>query len=250
MIVVIDGTGPDPAHKPTRIETARELVRGKLAETRVGAYLIGEKLPPPKSYDEEMRGSFCKQIKSVADAIYFRGPTLYGSETSSIADNAVSEVVAGLREDPSEEVILAGYSRGGCAAIIAARRLAHRGIDVDAMFLFDAVDMQGSEMDLSRTITPNVQFVAHARSARNAAFWARNPVKSRFYFYNTGLSLDGGGGDYTSKSFVGSHAALGGLPWVDIKEDPACALAVAGWMSGHLQAHGVAVNLKLIGQSS
>jgi thioesterase domain-containing protein len=35
--------------------------------------------------------------------------------------------------------VLAGYSRGGCTAIIAARRLKDRGVGVYSLFLFDAV---------------------------------------------------------------------------------------------------------------
>jgi pimeloyl-ACP methyl ester carboxylesterase len=123
------------------------------------------------------------------------------------------------------EVMLAGYSRGGCTAIIAARRLKDRGVGVHSLFLFDAVDMQTSEMHLSQIISDNVRMVAHVRTARNLPFWIRNPVKSRFYFYNTGRYL-AGSGSYDTKSFVCSHGAVGGVPWLDIKEDAGCVLAV------------------------
>jgi len=113
------------------------------------------------------------------------------------------------------EVMLAGYSRDGCAAIIAARRLKDRGVGVHSLFLFDAVDMQTSDMHLE-IISDNVRMVAHVRSARNSPFWIRNPVKSRFYFYNTGRYL-AGSGSYETKSFVGSHGAVGGVPWPEIK---------------------------------
>jgi hypothetical protein len=55
MIVAIDGTGPDSSD----------------------------------DYAREMGGSFCSQIGRAANAIYFRGPTLTGSETSAIANLAV-----------------------------------------------------------------------------------------------------------------------------------------------------------------
>src|SRR4029077_8525032 len=190
MIVVIDGTGPD--------------ARGE--------------------YQKLMGDSFCSQIGRTANATYLRGPTLAGWETSAIADRAVDAVKAARGE-----VMLAGYSRGGCAAIIAARRLKDRGIGVHSLFLFDAVDMQTSEMHLSQIISDNVRMVAHVRTARNLPFWIRNPVKSRFYFYNTGRYL-AGAGSYDTKSFVGSHGAVGGVPWPDIKEDAGCVLAVAEWM--------------------
>lgn len=209
MIVAIDGTGPDS----------------------------------PGEYAKEMGHSFCSQIGRTANAIYFRGPTLTGSETSAIANLAVDAVIAGRGKGSAGEVMLAGYSRGGCAAIITARRLKDRGIGVHSLFLFDAVDMQISDMHLSQIISENVQMVAHVRSSRNLAFWIQNPVKSRFYFYNTGRYI-AGSGSYETKSFVGSHGAVGGVPWAEIKEDAGCALAVAEWMNERFKNRGLAVRLK------
>ena len=209
MIIAIDGTGPES----------------------------------PSDYAKEMSGSFCSQMGRTANAIYFRGPTLTGSETSSIANRAVGAVITARRKASMDPVMLAGYSRGGCAAIIAARRLKDLGIEVHSLFLFDAVDMQTSELHLSQIISNNVRMVAHARSARNLRFWICNPVKSRFYFYNTGRYL-AGSGSYERKSFVGSHGALGGVPWPDVKEDAGCALAVAEWMNKQFENRGLAVTLK------
>jgi hypothetical protein len=47
-----------------------------------------------------------------------------------------------------------------------------------------------------------------------------------------------------TKSFVGSHGAVGGVPWPDIPEDPGCALAVAAWMNQQFEKRGLAVRLK------
>ena len=205
MIVIIDGTGP---------ENDRE-------------------------YAKEMGNSFCSQIASqVIGSTYFRGPSLTGKEVSSIADRAV-----GAAQGGSGSIMLVGYSRGGCTAIIAAKRLKAQGKRVSAMFLFDAVDMQTSELGLSQTIPDNVAFVAHARTARSLGFWIRNPVKSRFYFYNTWRWLDGDG-VLVEKKFVGTHGAAGGVPWSDVAGDRACSLAVAEWMNGQLKAQGVAATLK------
>ena len=164
-----------------------------------------------REYAKEMGNSFCSQIASqVIGSTYFRGPSLTGKEVSSIADRAVG---------------------------------AAQGKRVSAMFLFDAVDMQTSELGLSQTIPDNVAFVAHARTARSLGFWIRNPVKSRFYFYNTGRWLDGDG-VLVEKKFVGTHGAAGGVPWSDVAGDRACSLAVAEWMNGQLKAQGVAATLK------
>lgn len=206
MIVCIDGTGPDS----------------------------------DADYAKEMGNSFVSQISKAPGAIYFRGPTLTGSEVSSIADRAVGEALRLYKQ--KKPVMIAGYSRGGCASIIACDRLASQNIRVDALFLFDAVDMQTSEMGLSQIISSNVNFVAHARTARDLGFWVKNPVKSRFYFYNTGRWL-AGDGEHAEKSFVGTHGAAGGVPWPDVKGDRACALNVAEWMNGHLKLR-VPVTLK------
>src|SRR5258708_29482116 len=111
----------------------------------------------------------------------------------------------------TDEVMLAGYSRGGCAAIIAARRLKDRGVGVHSLFLFDAVDMQTSDMHLSQIISDNLRMFAHVRSARNLPFWIRNPVKARFYFYNTGRYLRGSG-SYDTNSVLGSYGLGGRVP--------------------------------------
>lgn len=209
MIVAIDGTGPD-----SDVE-----------------------------YLREMGGSFCNQICTQAPkSKYFRGPTLTGSETSAIADRAVDAVLA-LRSGGGEPLMLAGYSRGGCAAILTAKRLKDRGLSVHSLFLFDAVDMQVSTLGLSQIIPDNVERVAHARSARSLKFWARNPVKSRFYFYNTGRWL-AGSGHREERSFVGTHGAVGGVPWADVSGDGACVLAVAEWMNKQFADRGLGVTLK------
>lgn len=193
-------------------------------------------------YAKEMGNSFCSQIaRQVVGATYFRGPTLAGSEVSAIADRAVGAAITQAKA--GKPIQIAGYSRGGCTAIIAAKRLKDRGHRVFSMFLFDAVDMQTSDMGLAQTIPDNVSFVAHARTARSLGFWLSNPVKSRFYFYNTGRWL-AGGGVHEEKSFVGTHGAVGGVPWADVKGDGGCALAVAEWMNGHLKGQGVGATLK------
>jgi hypothetical protein len=213
MIVVVDGTGP-----------------------------AGD-----DAYADEMRGSFCSQIAAQPGGRYFRGPSLTGREVSRIADKALDAALA-LAGD-GRPIMLAGYSRGGCAVINTAVRLQARGQRVAAMFLFDAVDMQTSELGLTQTIPDNVAFVAHCRSARDVGFWVRNPVRSRFYFYNTGRWL-AGSGTLVEQAIVGSHGAVGGLPWSDIAGDRGCALAVADWMTPHLRSHGVELTLRVYSDAS
>lgn len=209
MIVVVDGTGPDS----------------------------------DIDYETEMANSFCKQIASqAAGATYFRGPTLTGSEVKSIAAEATRDAAA--LADRGLPIMLAGYSRGGCTVINVAYNLQAAGQDVAAMFLFDAVDMQTSSLRLTQTIPSNVSFVAHARTARSAMFWLKNPNKSRWYFYNTGRYL-AGDGTFEERKFIGTHGAAGGVPWPDIPGEASCAAAVAEWMNPFLVGRGLpSISLK------
>ena len=208
MIVVIDGTGPDDDRK----------------------------------YATEMGNSFCSQLKqNVPGSTYFRGPTLTGSETSATADLAVDACLAS--KAAGNPIRLAGYSRGGCAAIIAAKRLGARGHRVSSMFLFDPVDMQFSFAGLTQIIGDNVDYVARVRSGRHLGFWLSNPVKSRFYFVNTGRYLAGSGA-IDRREFEGSHGAIGGVPWPDIPGDRACAMSVANWMTPFLNRQGIPITLR------
>jgi hypothetical protein len=209
MIVVVDGTGPDDDN----------------------------------DYAREMGNSFCSQIAAYAGGTYFRGPTMLGQEVSSIADRATGAAVTLARQ--GRPVLLAGYSRGGCTVINAAYLLKSRGVDVAAMFLFDAVDMQTSTLNITQVIPSNVAFVAHARSARNAKFWVMNPVKSRWYFVNTGRWL-AGNGQRLEESFVGTHGAAGGVPWPDVTGDDGAALKVGQWMTPHLNAYRIGLTLKVL----
>lgn len=209
MILIIDGTGPD-----TEMD-----------------------------YKAAMANSFCTQINNaVPDSQYWRGPTLLGREVSQIASNVAMSATSGLK-GKSEPVILVGYSRGGCAAIIAARRLKEQGVKVDSLFLFDAVDMQTSDLHLSQIITDNVSFVAHARSAHSFGFWAQNPIASRWYFVNTGRWLNGDG-VYRRHSFTGTHGAVGGCPWGEVHGDSDCSKSVAQWMSAQFVERGIPIQLK------
>ena len=197
-----------------------------------------------QEYDREMHNSFCRQLgDAVPGAVYLRGPTWKGFETGAIINQATLFALSHM--DQGKPLILVGYSRGGCAVINVAKNLNLSRRRVNAMFLFDAVDMQGSTMGVAQVIPDNVDSVAHARSARDIMFWMRNPVKSRFYFYNTGRRLQGSG-KYHEMSFVGSHGAVGGVPWpeAEVRGDADCARSVASWMNPHLQSAGVTARLR------
>lgn len=71
----------------------------------------------------------------------------------------------------------------------------------------------------------------------------RNPAKSRFYFYNTGRYL-ARAGTYETRSFIGSHGAIGSVPWAGLPEDRNFVLAVAEWMNARMNDRGLVITLR------
>jgi hypothetical protein len=155
-----------------------------------------------------MKGSFVSQIfdQSVeARRLYLRGPTAFGTEVDGIA-NAVARFVLRSLDDGDRKIVLAGYSRGGAAIVVAANRLnpelRRRGIRIEAIFLFDAVDRD--RYTDSSTVPDCVSIAYHA---------LRSPaVGSRNYFGNA-AAVAAPPAILHQKWFAGTHAALGGLPW-------------------------------------
>lgn len=122
MIFIIDGTGPDNF----------------------------------SDYHADMSRGFCWSLwtRNKLSASYLRGPNELGLETWEIADLMYAEVHAQLKAAPNTEIVLAGHSRGGAAAIHLARKLQQDKIEVRAMVLFDAVRraLQKSVTDYARQI--------------------------------------------------------------------------------------------------
>jgi hypothetical protein len=169
-------------------------------------------------YEAAMRNSFVNRLwnrygRHSPNAFYHRGPTLLGMETGPLGVAAAAFVHERRIIDGERKVVLAGYSRGGAAVITAAQILAVRGIFVDLMVLFDAVDRSITAQ--AGTIPPNVRKVLHAR--RSA--WAL----SRVYFGNCGTSHVPIVTDYTETFFLATHGGVGGCPWWNQPERPASA---------------------------
>lgn len=100
-------------------------------------------------------------------------------------------------------VFIAGYSRGGAAAINASKLLNESKISVDCLLLFDAVDMTVG-LD-AQYIPNNVKYCFHA---------TRHPAtRSRSSWGNCGTQYDTSKTKYTNKMFFCTHGAMGGMPW-------------------------------------
>src|SRR4051794_31599940 len=96
-------------------------------------------------YNFLMHYSFCNQIAHQlgAAARYERGPSTEGYRVHERGERAAKFLENGRRK--GRRLMLAGYSRGGSAAIMGAEILQKQGIRVDAMFLFDPVARHASK---------------------------------------------------------------------------------------------------------
>jgi pimeloyl-ACP methyl ester carboxylesterase len=125
-------------------------------------------------YEKSMAGGFCKQLEKHCRGLYWRGPTLLGTEVPALAAEVTEAVLAWKRiARKGSKLFLAGHSRGGAAVIYAAQDLRERGIDVDAMFLFDAVDRVFDwrrPLRKADEIPGNVRHCVHALRDTSLAF--------------------------------------------------------------------------------
>jgi hypothetical protein len=177
-----------------------------------------------RAYARDMKDSFVNQIVRnspipVANKKYHRGPDWTGlgikftsaSEglgTKLIRPTALrAEIKQLLGQQPKGKgpcrIFLTGYSRGAAVVINTAALLKQDGIDVEALFLFDAV--QRSFQLEAKLIPANVKHCYHA---------IRDPnTHSRDSFGNCGLSrADGRKLDGFEKFFT-THGGMGGTPW-------------------------------------
>lgn len=215
-------------------------------------------------YIPSMKYSFCRQLGDALEPInlgkYWRGPGPAGFEVEGLAQSAYEYLLGVHRSNPSTRLMLAGYSRGASAAILAAEHLEKNGnIPVDSLFLFDAVarhTISGGEV-----IPANVQFSRHVRRDLQATLVLKyegsfsdaeikgvsltnssNPMRPTFG--NTGLTWRGNGDHLPAVPFAGSHGALGGVGWSFVTEDPMCQVRVASYMNAQLAARKVWHNLQ------
>ncbi|HEY5106978.1 MAG TPA: hypothetical protein VII73_09445 [Caulobacteraceae bacterium] len=226
-----------------------------MAEIRLA--MVNGTGPAGAIYDEVMQASFCHQLtqKLNTRSFYRRGPRLLGQEVKDEARAVYRWLKAANEQDPTIRLMVAGYSRGGSAAIMACEMLERDNIAVDSLFLFDAVARH--EFAGGTVIPANVRFSRHARRCHAASFVEKyegtlargglvggfeNPIRPMFG--NTGLTWRGDGDHQPAEPFLGSHGALGGVGWRFVVEDKDCERQVAAWMNDHFAARGVEVALE------
>lgn len=159
-------------------------------------------------YSAAMAGSFVRRIWSTSrlpgHRLYYRGPDAGGNLTNvarpaTILQRDILPRIAGGDTD----IYLCGYSRGAAIVINTAALLGDLGYEVQALFLFDAVD-RSFEISRCDEIPPNVGVAYHALRDRRTG--------SRTSFGNCGTRTVSPALLHY-RTFYTTHAGIGGTPW-------------------------------------
>jgi hypothetical protein len=157
-------------------------------------------------YDTAFAHSFVRRICNAGggNALYQRGPVALGGGLPEAINAGMGHILSRRRANPSEPILLTGYSRGGLGAVVIAKRLKDQNIPVQAMLLFDCVDRHlAFDGD---TIPDNVGHVLHV---------IRHPdSSSRESFGNDGMKYFPKKTKYEPIArFMCTHGGMGGCPW-------------------------------------
>ena len=162
------------------------------------------------AYDHDFAHSFVRRIclGRGPNAQYNRGPAVLGGGLDD-AYMTGKNFIATRRSivGTGEPILLTGFSRGGLGVLMIARDLQIQNIPVEAMLLFDAIDMYA--FGSVETVPTNVRNVYHARSradANSRRNWRKkdcggNPHNPQVH--------------YTERAFRCTHGAMGGTPQKD-----------------------------------
>lgn len=160
---------------------------------------------------------------------YFDGPSTTGAQSKQIASDGANYIVKKHR--PGEELIIAGYSRGGLIAINVCDLVARRGHEIDLLILLDPVDRAGGigHCNVSAAVKNcillqrddnTITWKPYTRQVSLAGWKFAIPdvhlTNSRWNFGRMVTQDDSAtltGGSLTSSVYDATHAAFGGVPW-------------------------------------
>jgi nucleoid-associated protein YgaU len=159
------------------------------------------------------KGSFIhRMVRNWPDkdsARYVPGPKVQAGGITATAAIGFTHAMTLYSQQGVRGVILAGYSRGGAAAIVAAKMLEKAGITVDCLALFDAIDRDHTAA--TTKVSDNVRLTVHGRRT-----WSS-----------------------------GSRRGLGNCPWIIPNEAYQFSLPMTHWgMSGVPQFEGLPLGVK------
>ena len=240
-----------------------------------------------QQYARDFENSFLHQIHKKLGAtksVYFSGPGTLGMTTRSRANKGYDSLVARRMQNRKCRLYIAGYSRGGAAAMELAKICAygkmdgdgqqsvHEVIPIEALFLLDPVSKD--VFCLGGGIPNNVgtSYVMY----RDKTIWEYSPElktedfaswidKALVVGFNSTLQFDpdryarkfmknasytpaAGNGRTDMRKGVtirgASHGAIGGLPWVERREDEAAVNTAGSLLSGWLNEQRIGVTVK------
>lgn len=154
-----------------------------------------------RKYREEFKNSFCKRISQMSlNATYYRGVpgepdeiikslmVSVDGQVRELAERAHARIGHSALAHAQREtklwgrlareipIYLVGYSRGGLACVELAETLQKRDYNVEAMYLFDAVNMTAWPLLRGYVIPKNVKKCYHAM--RNPEFFTEHLRKA------------------------------------------------------------------------
>lgn len=212
-------------------------------------------------YAAAMAGSFCMQLahKLGNNGQYERGPTGEGYRIAERAERAVNFLTRQVCSGTTRH-FLAGYSRGGSAALLAADIMRRKGMPVAGLILFDPVKMHlsGSSQGIPPNVESSVTFVRQLDPAvvrkyagtisdgkilpRLVGDWVDNPIRPG-WTENVTLHPTADRRKHKLEPVVGSHGALGGVGWKHVTEDPAAQTFVSRVTNEVLAGWGLKITL-------
>lgn len=156
--------------------------------------------------------------------LYVEGPAAISWGPSPVNIRKMANKATALIHANSGPIFLIGWSRGAAACIQVAHDIQNSGKQIDAMFLFDAVDQDGSTNSDLNFIPNCVKVCYHAIAIKKS--WM-----DRQLFPTCGRDA-GADVDYKKKTFDTSHGGIAGAG--DEGDDGSKV-----WMWGKLKHHGV-----------
>ncbi|MBG6147824.1 hypothetical protein IWQ51_005979 [Labrenzia sp. EL_142] len=240
-----------------------------------------------QQYARDFENSFLHQIHKKLGAtksVYFSGPGTLGMTTRSRANKGYDSLVARRAQNRKCRLFIAGYSRGGAAAMELAKICAygkmdgdgqqsvHEVVPIEALFLLDPVSKD--------VFCPGGGIPNNVRTSyvmyRDKTIWEYSPElktedfaswvdKTLVVGFNNTMQFDPdryarkfmNNASYTPAAGNGrtdmrkgvtiraaSHGAVGGLPWVERREDEAAVNTAGSLLSGWLNEQRIGVTVK------
>lgn len=229
-----------------------------MATTRI-AIIDGTGDMSDTKYENDMRMSFCSQLGNIfGRGNYMRGPSFDGFRVREKAEWAASLLMNG-QCNPDDRLFLAGYSRGGSAALIAAEIMRMHGATVTGMVLFDPVGKHiwDTPAGIPANVLTSLTFVRRYDDALVKKYagtiddpvvwgglteWADNPIRPGWTENVTPPS----GVDprqHVKVEFAASHGALGGVGWQHVAEDATVQPLIADMTRQAFNGWGLQANL-------